>query len=1076
MAIPTQQTQIELLEQDQPVGSNPLDVPESDAPILDSDEAVNVASLTSAVRLFRQAAQRVGTGTRNKEALADIAKTHEAEIAGIRKTVKKNETKRIKQQKDLGLDAPETEKVITPDGEAIEVAVPKELQVIEPAGQAEGIVPTQVIVQAAEPPPLVSKNLDPEKVRAVMAGEVPDRNLIDIDFGQIRNAEDLDILTARVEEVFADEIFAAKRGVLSDAEVLQLSGRLGMDKELLTRRVGTMYSAEQIRAAGLVVDKSLDEWQRLKTALLESAEKGVDDLRLAEQFQTHTELTSAYLINFKGAKAEAGRALRAARRLETDASGEVDIVALNAKIQESGGVKSIQNMARMVGDLDARQQTTFFNRLGTYNKAIKEAWISGWYSSVLSAPTTFSRALFGSIDMVLVRPIDSFFGATVGRAIDNSITSQQKANELARVSIERSLRRSAGLDPSEVKVKEFASDDDFVSITEPALEIAGILANAWSGIKAAGKAFRSGEQVYGFGQNIERTISDTISASRFANPDSPAARAYGFYGKVNSIPMRGMMFVDEFAGSIVYETELRRLAARKAHVNIRNGLSADEANLLMADEITNPNSATITAAQEAAKEVALRADLGDIGNWMMKTRSKIDDASIGVPLGTISFGFLKTIINLEKNLLRHSPLSPLLGDVRADLKAGGARRQMAIGRTTTGMAIAGTAYNLTLGGYMTGLGPANLNLKKQMIDQDNWQPCSIKGGDGRYHSIAGLGPISSTICIGSTIAENVAVYGTPGSEEQENLLAVTGLLISRHLQEIPMLGQTGEFLSLIEEVGNTEGTEAIEDAIAKFASGYTKTFVGGLAPVPMPGSALLRQLERTIDPETRSVTPDPGLDGYDRHIDFLFRSWAVGTPMMSDTVKPRRNILGEEYMPITSAGPTEFVLNAVTPFLTSHRRGDPMMSQYINYSIARGRPIFNDVSRTINNIKLNDNELSDLKVYMNDAPQNVTIKGARRSNVTLRDALAIALQAHKAEADEGRFNGLAATTSSVIGQYKKSAWNDPRFQRDYPETFRQILANEIAVKNAIDPIRRRPVSSDDDEEIFDLRELMEPRQ
>jgi hypothetical protein len=151
-----------------------------------------------------------------------------------------------------------------------------------------------------------------------------------------------------------------------------------------------------------------------------------------------------------------------------------------------------------------------------------------------------------------------------------------------------------------------------------------------------------------------------------------------------------------------------------------------------------------------------------------------------------------------------------------------------------------------------------------------------------------------------------------------------------------------------------------------------------------------------------------------------------------------------------------------------------MISQYIDYSIARGRPIFNDVSRTINNIKLNDNELSDLKVYMNDVPQTVTIAGATRSNVTLRDALAIALQAHRTEADEGRFNGLATTVSSVIGDFKKKAWNDPRFASKYPETFRQISQNEQFVKDKIDPIKRRPVSSDDEEEVFDLRDLMEP--
>jgi hypothetical protein len=1075
MAIPPIQNQIELLEQESAEGTNPLDLPQGDDPILDNEDVEKFAGVGAGVKFLVEAAQRVNIGSKSKEGLKEIAKQNELEIARLREIAKKAEADRAKSQKVLsGVDeAPEV--VVTPDGETINVPAKSKVQVIEPANQPEGIVPTQVIVEAPQPPELVRLNLDKEKVAAVMKGDLPDRELIDIDFNNVRNAEDLDILTAKVQETFADEIFAAKRGVLSDAEVAQLARRMDIDEELLTRRVGTVYSAEQIRAAGLIVDKAVEQWKQMKVQLLEQSAQGVDDLVLAEAFKSHTELTSAYIINFKGAKAEAGRALRAARRLKTDPDGEVDIVALNARLEEAGGIEGIKNMARMIDSLDEAGQSKFFSRLGTANKVFKEAWISAWYSSVLSSPVTFSRALFGSIDMMLIRPADSFFGATIGRAVDYSLSSKMQANQFERLSIERGLALSAGKDPTGLKAKSIQVEEDFVDITESAIEISNMMRLGWDGLKAGARAFKSGEQVYGFGLNIERTASDSMSSYKFANPDSWYARTFGFVGKVNSIPQRGMMFVDEFAGSITYETELRRAAARRAAVNIRNGLSNDEAILLMADEITNPSSANITAAQEAAKEVALRADLGEIGNWMMKTRSQIDNWNIPVPLGTVNFGFLKTIINLEKNLLRHTPLSPLLGDVRADLMAGGARRQMALGRVSTGMSIAGVTYNLTLDGQMTGLGPSNYDLKKQMIDQDNWQPCSVKGGDGRYHSIAGLGPIASTMCIGATIAENVAVYGKPGAEENESLLAVTGLMFSRHLQEIPMLGQTGAFLELVEGIGKESNADRIADSISKFASEYTKVWIGGVVPFPMPGSSLLRQIERTLDPETRSVTPDPNLDGFDRHVDFLLRSWAVNTPMMSDAVKPRRNILGEPYMPITSGGAGEFVANSLTPFLASTRRNDPMINKYLEYSRVRGRPIFNDVDRTINNIRLSDNELSDLKVYMNDVKlNNVRIGGTVRNRVTLRDSLVIALQQHQQEADEGRFNGLATTVSGVIGTFKEAAWNDPRFRRDYPEAYRQIVANKIAVDNAVDPIRRRPLSSDNDDDVLDLRELLEP--
>lgn len=1075
MAIQPQQTPLNLLVQEESDGSNPLELPQTDAPILDSEDAVQVAGLKKGIEFLVDVGKRVKTGSANKEALKEIAKQNEAEIARLKQIQEDYAKKRAKEAQELDVPAQEgdvapavseTKTVITTDGQPTEVPANTPVTVIEPPNQAEGVIQTKVVVETPEPPDLVIPRLDPAKVDEVMKGVLPETELVDISWANVNRVEDLDILTARVEEVFADEIFASKRGVLSDAEVLKLAGQLDMSKDLLTRKVGVTYSAQQIRAAGLVVEKAKQEWTRLKDELLTLADEGQDNIELAARFKAHTELTSALMINLKGAKSEAGRALRAARNLPTNAAGDVDIVALRAQMEESGGLDNIKNMAKMVSELSEPEQSRFFSRLGMFNEVAKEAYTAAWYSSVLSSPVTFARAFFGSVDMMLIRPVDSFFGATIARGMDEGVMSVNTT--------ERMMRQVNEASATGLKLKPSQVEDDFVDISESAIMLSTIMQNAWTGLKAGGRAFKSGEQVYGFGQNIERVASDGMSATKFADPESWYAQTFGFIGKVNSIPQRGMMFVDEFASAITFESELRTLAARRAAVNIRNGMNPDEASLLMADSITNPTSDMIAAAQNAAKEVSLRSELGTIGNWMMKTRSQMDNWNLPVPLGTVNFPFLKTVINLLKNTYRHTPLSPILGDVRDDMMAGGARRQMAMGRVFTGMAVAGTTYNLTLGGFMTGLGPADFDLKKQMQDLDNWQPCSIKGGDGKYHSIAGLGPMATLMCIGATYAENVAVYGKPGSEDQENLLAITGIMMARHLQEIPMLGQTGALIGVIESIMQSEDSQAIEDELAKFTSEYTKNMVGGVTPVPMPYSALLRQLERTLDPETRAVTPDPGLSGDERYIDFLFRSWAVNTPMMSGMVEPRRNILGEAYMPMTSNGLEDFAINSMTPFLTSYRTADGMQRKYIDYSIARGKPIFNDVSRSINSIRLSDNELSDLKVYMNDIQLNVSIGGSSFGQVTLREALTYALQVHGEEADQGRFNGLASSVSRVISEFKNEAWKDPRFQQKYPEAYRQILSNQQKVENKIDPVKRRPITSDTEEDVFDLRELLEP--
>jgi hypothetical protein len=114
---------------------------------------------------------------------------------------------------------------------------------------------------------------------------------------------------------------------------------------------------------------------------------------------------------------------------------------------------------------------------------------------------------------------------------------------------------------------------------------------------------------------------------------------------------------------------------------------------------------------------------------------------------------------------------------------------------------------------------------------------------------------------------------------------------------------------------------------------------------------------------------------------------------------------------------------------------------------------------------------------MGEVRDDVRIKGATFKNVRLKDALKLALQMHESETEDpngARYYGLATTASGLVSQFKEKAWNDPRWQAKYPDTYNQIRVNQDLVENKIDPLKRRPLSSDRDEEVFDLRELLEP--
>lgn len=74
----------------------------------------------------------------------------------------------------------------------------------------------------------------------------------------------------------------------------------------------------------------------------------------------------------------------------------------------------------------------------------------------------------------------------------------------------------------------------------------------------------------------------------------------------------------------------------------------------------------------------------------------------------------------------------------------------------------------------------------------------------------------------------------------------------------------------------------------------SQNFAGGVVPVPVPGSASLRLIENILDPEKRSVSPDPTLPAETKYFDFMFRSWLSKTPILSTSQAVERNLYGEE--------------------------------------------------------------------------------------------------------------------------------------------------------------------------------------
>lgn len=864
---------------------------------------------------------------------------------------------------------------------------------------------TENVPQPTDRPDLIPV-VDAEKVKAFLSGEDPNSTPLDISFQNMKDPQDIDYVIRKTEEVFAQDFSAAKRGVISDQELDDLAIQMNMDTELLKRQVGTVYNAEQLHAAKAVIKSSALKIEDMRQKIKAASDAGVDDKSLLVDFTNQLTVHAAMQMNFKAAKSEAGRALRASRVYKDDA-GAIDAERLTAMIDELGGVNNIKNVSAMMGLMNEAEKAQFIQRAGTKMQVFGSIWKEVWMAGIMSAPKTFVNMSFGSAFQTLMRPLDSAFAATTGRA-------------------------QAAVTDFVWSKKRVEIDDDFVSASESAIELANFISGFPDAMKVASRAFRNDAPVYNVGRNIDSQPDPAITAKLFKDPDSPIAHMTDMAGKAIRLPFRGALFVDEGTKALVGNMEIRKLAARDAAVNIKNGMDPDDAMLLMADQITNPNIDTLERVELAMKDASLQSDMGGFGNWVMRTRKSLDDNPMfgGIPVGSMLAPFVKTVINAEKNILSHTPFAPLLSEVRTELQAGGARRQMALGKIHAGSALMTAAFVMAENGTLTGLGPSDPKKRQWLIENEGWQACSFKA-NGTYYSIAGYEPVGGLLCSAATIAELGSVYGKDDDASFGDMLTYSMLLPFKYIGQLPMMDGLGRFFDTLQEVSRDPTGEKTGEIMNKFFGTYTQSLVGGVTPVPMPFSGLLRQLERTIDPTKNEVTLDPSLPSDLKYFDFGFRSWLAGTPLLSKDLKPKRNFWGVE---VDSAS---FMKDA---------KNDNLSTTLRELSDKRGRMIVNMPSKTIDNVKLNDNEFSDLLLSMNQVQLN---------GVSMRQQIASDVAIFKSETSKGAYAGLANKLSETVSAYRDEALKAPTMMM-YQDLQRNIAANKAKADNHVDMIKRQP--------------------
>lgn len=580
-----------------------------------------------------------------------------------------------------------------------------------------------------------------------------------INWARIDSPEDVKAAMQQMADQAKDEIDGAARGTRSNPETELAADQLDAWKILEERRHGQPLNAEQSLAARRL-------WASSGEHLIEAARVARSAPTAVNRFAFRRALAQHGAIQREiiAARTETARALQ---QWTIPAGGDKEMMqALNSAVEQFGGDVSDEFAERIVRAADEGNQAAIdqMARKGPLASTF-DAIAEYWTNSILSGPKTHLVNAISNTGVIGLLQAERVAAAGIG-----------------------AIRGGA----------------DRHSVREAAAAIHGVIAALPDALRFAGRAFRDGRSGFGMGKvelPYKRALSSEslggTSSARFnAVMNQPAiARGIDFLGMVTTIPGRALGGADEFFKTVNFRADIHAQAVRRAAQEARSGdLPEHMMRERIAELIQEPDEAMRVQARETAQYATFTNDAGRYAKMLTDLRYKAPILRFVIP-------FVNTPANILRFATERSPAAPLLGDVRADIAAGGVRRDMALARIGLGSMAMAWGFDAAMNGKITGSGPSNPN-EKAALRRTGWQPYSVKVGD-RYYAYNRLDPIGMQLGVAAEFAE-IALNAEedPGQEWDEAAYRAVGAVGQNMLDRTYLSGVSDLVAALSEPTRN----------------------------------------------------------------------------------------------------------------------------------------------------------------------------------------------------------------------------------------------------------------------------------
>lgn len=641
-------------------------------------------------------------------------------------------------------------------------------------------------------PSTAAEEVAPPAPSGASAGKNAKGDEVYFNFARVEAPDDVQSLMKETQRLFKDDIGKAQRGVQSFEATKALADDMGMTVEELLNRpraeggARTPFTAEEALAARKLYTAS-------STKLMELAERAaspnageVDMFNFRKMMATHYAIQQEVI----GARTETARALGSWRI--PAGSGAEQLKAIQDTLQMAGGAANAREMAKRLAILKANGATpkdiAKFVRKGVFGTsvdAVREVWING----LLSSPTTH-----------------------IVNTSSNMLVAAQSIYERGAA---RAISRATGSD-AVAHGEALAMSWAFLEAQKDAFRL------AW-------KAARTGETTDLMGK-VELNHPRALSSESFGMRQTGAGRTVDMIGGVMRTPSALLGAEDQYFKTIGYRMELRAQAVRTA---TGEGLKGEAFSKRVADIIENPPENLKVAAVDAALYNTFTNATGKFGQAILNLRNAGGAAN---PMWLV-LPFIKTPVNIARYAFERTPFAPLVGQWRADIAAGGARRDLALARMATGTTIMGITMAMVQDGQVTGAGPADPG-ERAAMQRQGWQPYSVKVGD-KWYSYNRADPFGMTMGFAADI-EDALARGEMAPEDVDEWQEV----MAAGIAAVAEVTTSKTFLR-----GFSQFNEVIADP-----KRYSSKYVSDMLASFIPFTSLVGTVERITDPTLREAT------------------------------------------------------------------------------------------------------------------------------------------------------------------------------------------------------------------------------